>query len=171
VLQDILDGIFVFAQTFTGELVTETMLVRGVNDDMANLKAIASFLERLRPIRAYISMPTRPPAEIWSRSPTEEAIHQAYQIFKKHVKNVEFLIDYEGNDFAITGDAAKDLLSITAVHPMRQDAVTTFLQTAGVNEPLVENLIKQGLLTKKIYHGHYYYLRRFPMVTEKEVSR
>lgn len=38
----------------------------------------------------------------------------------------EDLIGYEGNAFAFTGDVEEDLLSITAVHPMREDAGASF---------------------------------------------
>ena len=45
------------------ELMTETMLAQGVNDGTKNLEAVAEFLVRLQPDRAYLSIPTRPPAE------------------------------------------------------------------------------------------------------------
>lgn len=40
---------------------------------------------------------------------------------------MEYLIGYEGNDFAFTGNIEQDLLSVTAVHPMREDAVNEML--------------------------------------------
>jgi len=44
---------------------------------------------------------------------------------------VEYLIGYEGNAFAFTGNVEEDLLSITSVHPMREDAVKDFLKKAN----------------------------------------
>jgi wyosine [tRNA(Phe)-imidazoG37] synthetase (radical SAM superfamily) len=41
------------------------------------------------------------------------------------------LIGYEGSAFAFTGDVREDLLSITAVHPMREEAVRELLRKAG----------------------------------------
>jgi len=49
--------------------VTETMLVEGVNDEVDHLIEIADFLDRLAPARAYLSIPTRPPAEAWVQPP------------------------------------------------------------------------------------------------------
>ena len=160
-LAAILAGIREFAQSFTGKLVTETMLVRGVNDDLASLAATAAFLGELQPAAAYISIPTRPPAEPWVNMPTQASLHQAYQLFKGQVENVEFIIAYEGNDFTRTSDVAADLLSITAVHPMREDAVKIFLAEAGASTELVAELVARGLLSEAEYQGRRFYVRRF----------
>jgi wyosine [tRNA(Phe)-imidazoG37] synthetase (radical SAM superfamily) len=76
------------------------------------------------------------------------------------VQQVEYLIGYAGNAFAFTGDVEQDLLSITAVHPMRQDAVNIFLKRAGVGWPAVERLMAEGELLETEYDGHTFYLRK-----------
>ncbi|MEA3312102.1 MAG: radical SAM protein, partial [candidate division WOR-3 bacterium] len=119
----ILDGVLGFARGFKGELATETMLVKGFNDGAKRLEETAEFIARLNPAVSYVSIPTRPPAEEWAKAPDEETINRAYQIFKERIANVEYLIGYEGNAFAFTGDFEDDILSITSVHPMREDAV------------------------------------------------
>ena len=43
-LSAVLEGMLAFAEAYRGELTTETMLVRGVNDDAAHLADVASFL-------------------------------------------------------------------------------------------------------------------------------
>ena len=162
-LHKILDGIRSFAGTFEGQLVTETMLVKGVNDEETSLQEIAHFLGQIQPAAAYIAIPTRPPAEQWVHPAPEERIHRAYQLFKEQVDRVELLIGYEGNAFASTGDAEQDLLSIMAVHPMREDAIQNFLKKAGSNWDLVERLVKKELLVELPYDGKRYYLRRIAM--------
>jgi wyosine [tRNA(Phe)-imidazoG37] synthetase (radical SAM superfamily) len=159
-LTAVLDGALEFARVFEGELTTETMLVEGVNDRDDHLREVASFLARLEPARAYLSIPTRPPAEEWVRAPGEEAINRAYQIFAERVDPVETLIGYEGNEFAFTGDAEKDLLSITAVHPMREDAVSEFLARAGAAWPVVHELVERGQLVRTEYKGQRFYMRK-----------
>ncbi len=47
---------------------------------------------------------------------------------------------YEGNAFAATGDAAADLLSITAVHRLREDAVAALLARSGATWDSVQEL-------------------------------
>ena len=70
------------------------------------------------------------------------------------------LIGYEGDAFAFTGDLEEDLLSITAVHPMREDAVEAFLARAGVKRKVLRRLVAEGQLVEAEYGGARFYLRR-----------
>ncbi|MEJ2736060.1 MAG: radical SAM protein, partial [Anaerolineae bacterium] len=167
-LSSILEGVLAFASEYTGELVTETMLVDGVNDGERHLKALASFLTHMQPDRAYLSIPTRPPAEPWTLPPDEQTVNRAYHILRKEVEQVEYLIGYEGNAFAFTGDVEEDLLSITAVHPMREDAVSQFLARAGADPAIVQRLVAQDRLVEADYDGHRFYLRRFGKHSEDQ---
>jgi wyosine [tRNA(Phe)-imidazoG37] synthetase (radical SAM superfamily) len=122
-LDRILDGIKSFANDYQGSLATETMLVQGINDSVASVTSVADYLEQLVPAAAYLAVPTRPTSETGIVPPAERVINQAYQILSDRLPRVELLIGYEGNAFASTGNAEEDLLSITAVHPMREEAV------------------------------------------------
>ncbi|MCD4702301.1 MAG: radical SAM protein, partial [Candidatus Aegiribacteria sp.] len=126
-LSRILEGVQTFAEEYEGKLVTETMLVRNLNDRPEELHAIGEFLEHLKPECAYISVPTRPPAERRVCAPSEDSINMAYNILIEHLDNVEYLIDYEGDEFTPTDDVESDLLGILSVHPMRETAVLKFL--------------------------------------------
>jgi wyosine [tRNA(Phe)-imidazoG37] synthetase (radical SAM superfamily) len=160
-LDTILLGLREFASAFRGRVVTETMLVRGVNDHPEHLAEVAQFLAQLGPSAAYLSAPTRPPAEDWVRPPTEENLTQAYHILNERLEKVEYLIGYEGDAFASTGDARQDLLSITAVHPMRREAVAKLLSGAKADWAVVEELLGAGLLVEARYAGNVFYVRRF----------
>jgi wyosine [tRNA(Phe)-imidazoG37] synthetase (radical SAM superfamily) len=164
-LASILDGALEFADTYGGELATETMLVEGVNDSAALVGEVADFLARLRPSTAYLTIPTRPPAEEWARPPVEGVVNRAYQILSERVERVEYLIGYEGNAFAFTGNVEEDLLSITSVHPMREEAVSEFLDRAGADWPVVHGLIAQGRLVEMEYQGRKFYMRKLDLKT------
>ncbi len=159
-LPAILEGALEFVQTFAGQLVTETMLVEGVNDGVDAIGAVGDFLARLKPQTAYLAIPTRPPAEAWVRSPDEEVINRDYQILQREVAHVEYLVGYEGNAFAFTGDVAGDLLSITSVHPMREDAVHEFLGRAEADWEVVRDLIAGVQLVETTYEGRKFYVRK-----------
>ncbi|MGD9081706.1 MAG: radical SAM protein [Desulfobacterales bacterium] len=160
----ILRGIVEFANDYSGTLVTETMLVRGLNDNAKNFRKIAVFLNHLQPVKAYIAVPTRPPAEKWVAPPDEAVLNEAFHILNEKPLQVEYLIGYEGNTFAPTGDVENDLLSITAVHPMRQDAVNEFLLRTGADWQIVHKLIRQSQLTEAEYEGRKFYIRNFPKI-------
>jgi wyosine [tRNA(Phe)-imidazoG37] synthetase (radical SAM superfamily) len=159
-LTSILEGALEFAKVYEGDLVTETMLVAGVNDGEGHVRKIADFLTCLQPAAAYLAIPTRPPAEKWVCAPAEVALNGAYQILSEKVERVEYLIGYEGDAFAFTGNAEEDLLSITAVHPMREDAVGAFLARAGTDWPMIHRLIGQGQLLRVFHEGREFYVRK-----------
>jgi wyosine [tRNA(Phe)-imidazoG37] synthetase (radical SAM superfamily) len=159
-LATILDGMLEFARAYEGDLVTETMLVDGINDGDDHIAEVANLLARLRPSKSYLAIPTRPPAEEWVRPPGEEAINRSYQLLKTKVNQVEYLIGYEGDAFAFTGNVQEDLLSITAVHPMREEAVSTFLARAGADWTVVDGLVAQRQLVDVEYDGQKFYVRR-----------
>jgi wyosine [tRNA(Phe)-imidazoG37] synthetase (radical SAM superfamily) len=160
-LQSILEGMLEFGKSYPGTLVTETMLVAGINDGEENLKEIASFLARLRPRISYISIPTRPPAESWILPPAEQIVARAHQILERKVDRVELLIGYEGNAFASTGNPVEDLLAITAVHPMQEQAVAQLLERTGADWTVVGELRDRGQLVQTEYGGKKFFLRAF----------
>jgi wyosine [tRNA(Phe)-imidazoG37] synthetase (radical SAM superfamily) len=166
-MDSILDGALQFASQFEGELTTETMLVRGVNDDDDQIRDVARFLARLEPAAAYLAIPTRPPAEEWVHPPAEDVINRAYQLLSDTVDHVEYLVGYEGNAFAFTGHVEEDLLSITSVHPMREDAVDEFLARAGADWAVVHRLVGQDRLVETEYGGHRFYLRKLRVRQER----
>lgn len=159
-LQEILDGMLAFSQMYRGNLVTETMLVEGVNEDEDSIHAIAEFLFQLKPDQAYLSIPTRPPAEKWVNPPSEEVLNRAFQILCENGIKTEYLIGYEGNAFAFTGNVEEDILSIASVHPMREDAVTEFLSKAKSDWSVVEKLIAEDRLVETTYREKKFYTRK-----------
>ncbi len=161
-LEPILDGMLRFADTFKGELTTESMLIQGRNDNSEEIEGVASFLAELRPDVAYLAIPTRPPAKRTVTAASEQAINMAYQIFSKRLSSGEYLIGYEGNAFAFTGNAEADLLSITSVHPMREEAVIAFLKKAGSKWVVIDRLIEDGSLAEVEYQGRKFYVRKLP---------
>jgi len=161
-LDRILEGISRFSSTHRGEWTTETMLVQGVNDAAAEIHKVAEFISRLKPMKSYLSIPTRPPAVKRVKPPEEEVVNKAYQIFREKSIEVEYLIGYEGNAFASTGDVESDLLSITSVHPMREDAVGELLSGAGASWSLIDRLIADGKMVKVEHDDAGFFVRRFP---------
>jgi len=167
-LAAIQEGMLQFAESYSGKLMTETMLVTGLNDGEDHLREVAEFLARLRPDVAYLAIPTRPPAEEWAQPPDEDVINRAYQVLSEELEHVEYLIGHEGNAFAFTGNVEEDLLSITAVHPMREDAVDEFLGKARADWSTVHQLVAQDRLVETEYGGYRFFLRRLNKDSEDQ---
>ena len=161
-LEQILNGIRAFAKTFRGVLTTETMMLAGINDDPASIRGVADFLAEVNPAKAYLAVPTRPPAEPDVCVPDELAMVRAYDIFRSKKVDAEFLVHDEGDSFALAGNAGEELLAITAVHPMRHESVESLLAKAGASWDVVNELESEGKLKHVAYADHVFYVRQFP---------
>jgi wyosine [tRNA(Phe)-imidazoG37] synthetase (radical SAM superfamily) len=169
-LNMILKGIQDFAESFKGAVVSETMLVDGI-DYTNEFKRISEFLAGLKKLnRAYIAVPTRPPTETWAKPAQEKVVNLAFQVFSEElgIDRVEYLIGYEGNAFAFTGDVEKDLLSIMAVHPMRGEAVKEFLRKANAGWQIIEKLLAAEKLVELEYGEDMFYMRKLPNIRGNE---
>jgi wyosine [tRNA(Phe)-imidazoG37] synthetase (radical SAM superfamily) len=160
-LDAILAGVLQFSETFRGKLVTETMLLKNINDGEDVLELLAQFLYHIGPEVAYIAIPTRPPAFEGIFPANEAAVTLAYEIFARHNITTELLTGYEGNAFASSGNFADDILSITAVHPMRKDAVIELMAKANATPEILDKLISDGFIEKLGFNNQEYYLRKF----------
>jgi wyosine [tRNA(Phe)-imidazoG37] synthetase (radical SAM superfamily) len=169
-LNDVLDGIAEFTDKFEGVIISETMLIDGINYGN-EFERIAEFLDHLKGLdKAYVAIPTRPPAEEWVKPVKEETVNRAFQVFadKLGADRVEYLIGYEGNAFAFAGKAEEDLLSITAVHPMRREAVIEFFRKADADWSIIEKLLGENKLVQLEYEGNKYYMRK--LLSRREVK-
>ncbi len=159
-VEKIKSGLIEFSKSFKGILFTETMLINNYNDAPIDLIKTASFIKRLNPQKSFISVPIRPPAEKTVEIPNEEKINLAYQIFCENNLQTEVLIGYEGNDFFYSGNVEEEILSITSVHPMRKDAIESYLKKAGAGFGIIIHMIEKGKIKEINYKGHKYYLRK-----------
>ena len=155
----ILRGIREFAARYAGTLISETMLLAGINDSPDSLIATAEFLTGIAPRTAYLAVPIRPPTVEGTHGPDEAGLIRAHQIFSARLPKVELLTGHETGNFAHTGNAREDLLAITAVHPMREAAVRHLLAEDRADWSLIEALLAEGALKAVEYADERFYLR------------
>lgn len=160
-LKTVLEAISLFRKQFKSKFVTETMLLNGLNDMPDEIETIADFIATLQPDMAYIAIPTRPTAFNEAIPASEQMLNFAYQAMVSRNLNAELLTGYEGNAFTTTGDFIEDLLSIIAVHPMREDAVLDLLEKSTASYETLLSLIQQQKIEKVGYHQNIYYVRKF----------
>jgi wyosine [tRNA(Phe)-imidazoG37] synthetase (radical SAM superfamily) len=169
-LPKILDGIFTFRKNYSGELVTETMLVNGLNDNATATQQLCVFLLNLHPSKSYLSIPIRPPAEPGITPPSPDSLQQIINICSVQIPFMDLLFETEVGEFISTGDLAEDILSITAVHPLREEALRTMVSMAGGTWSVVEELLTTNEISSIDYRNERYFLRHFkklPMRSNK----
>ena len=158
-LDGIMQGTRALAESFDGSLITETMLVKGINDADEIVEGTAEFISELEPKISYISVPIRPPSEEWAAIPSDESIMRIIgTLVSRRIRTVP-LIERELGDFTYTGDIKEDLLAITSVHPMRKDSVVEMIERAGTGWDIVEGMVRSGELASSEYRGCIFYRR------------
>jgi wyosine [tRNA(Phe)-imidazoG37] synthetase (radical SAM superfamily) len=157
----LLEGIGQFSSSYNGKLITETMLIKGINDGSFNLIQTAAFIAQLNPDVAYLSIPTRPPAVDAVCAPPETIVTQAYQIFLNAGLTAELLLGFEGVNMGYTGNAIEDIINICTVHPVREDTMEELLRKDHADNSLLKSLIKSQFIRQVQYNSKKYYIRQF----------
>jgi wyosine [tRNA(Phe)-imidazoG37] synthetase (radical SAM superfamily) len=156
-----IEGLKHFANAFTGTLVTETMLVKNLNDSESGLKLTAELVKTLNPSMAYISVPTRPPAVESIKVPDEETLTKAYQIYTQAGLNTELILGFEGTNTGFTGNIYEDILNICTVHPLREDTMQELLQKNNSDFGVVNTLMHNQLIQEVGFQSKRFYVRQF----------
>ena len=160
-LPSILKGMLKFRGRYQGELVTETMLVSGINDNEPAIHHLCEYLDELKPLKSYLSIPTRPPAESWVRPPDADSLQRVFQMIGSSNIFMDLLFELENTDFQSTGNITEDILGITAVHPIREEALQNMVSLAHADLSIVEELLASGKIARIQYRGVWFYVRRF----------
>ena len=157
--QDILNGIIEFSKAYKGTLVTETMLVDGINDHEACIKKVAEQLTVILPKKAYLLVPTRPPAENSIKRSSKDSLINAVEIIRSisgvHVECITG--DEKEEGFFFSEDIVNDLLSITSVHPIRKEIVDEMLKKRNVDKAVIDDLVKRDMIVEFLFEGKKFY--------------
>ena len=156
-LEKILQGIQTFAQEYSGKLLTETMLIHGINSEENELRKIASFINKLSVDTSYLSLPIRPPAEKFVHPATKETIDLTTRIFHENNIPIQINSEYEGSNLSYLNDLEQEILSIASVHPIREEGIQELLQKAHADWCVIEALIKKGKLKETTYKNKRFY--------------
>ena len=154
-------GLLQFSAEYSGKLVSETMLVNDVNDSVDVLRQTVDLVDKVRPSVAYLSIPTRPPAQKTVFAPNVEKINYAYQIFIENGLNTELILGFEGTDTGFTGNAKDDIINMCSVHPIREDTMQEILRKDKAEPALLNTLLEKNYIVKLRYNSKNFYLRNF----------
>ncbi len=146
-LGEILSGVRRFGEEFSGELITETMFIQGINDKIDEVEQIAEFLGNVGPKVAYIGVPTRPPAEKVC-GPDISFIELAKEIFDNYV-TTKLLVEPEKDDHMVRN--LDDALKMAQVHPVKETIIKKIYDN-------IEDLEKEFTVVE--YKGERYYFKK-----------
>jgi len=160
-LDQVLAGMVTFAKEFKGKIISESMLLQGINDNDIHINSLVNFLQKLKPAVAYIAVPTRPSVEAYAIPSRPYVVARAFQIFSEKIPHVELLVEPEGDDFAVSGDIQQDILSISSVHPLSKQKLRKMLEKANTDWSVVDDLLQRKMLKRLRYQDQDFYIRNF----------
>ena len=160
-IEQMLEGIRVFAHEFTGRLLTESMLTQGVNDTPAQVKRIAEFIASIQPEMAYLSLPLRAPAEDWVQAPSDENVIQLHQIFMNIFPRTALMADLPEANLPGSDDPLHTLIETLKVHPLPQAEVLAYLAKNRLPVDTLEELIAQKEVRASVYKGKTFYAANY----------
>ena len=74
---------------------------------------------------------------------------------------MELITGYEGNDFVYTGNFEDELLSTLSVHPMREEAIESFIEKSIAGWSILQKLLTEKKLVEVEYAGNKFYQKNF----------
>jgi wyosine [tRNA(Phe)-imidazoG37] synthetase (radical SAM superfamily) len=160
-MDQVFNGIHRFAYTYKGRLITETMLIKEVNDTTVEAEQAATFIADLHPEIAYLALPLRPPAEDWVQPPSEDKLMDVFQIFKTHIPQVELLMDLPDTELFAESDPIQSLLNTLQVHPLSKNEISSYLSSNHLEWKSIEDLVEKEILKPVHTQDSEFYVRTY----------
>jgi wyosine [tRNA(Phe)-imidazoG37] synthetase (radical SAM superfamily) len=114
--EKIIEGLAAFRREFKGQIWLEIMLVKGLNDGPAHLRALKKAIARIRPDRVQLNTVVRPPAEKSARPLTPAELEAARRALGG---DAEIIADFAGEKrTAAPADPAAAIVETLLRRPM-----------------------------------------------------
>jgi wyosine [tRNA(Phe)-imidazoG37] synthetase (radical SAM superfamily) len=156
-LKEIIGSLISFSHEYSGRLLLELLLVKGVNDSD---KAISNFINVASQIKfemIHLNTVFRPPAYPGVKRLSTNELENIYLKFKRSGLRVSPVGAFEGI-FNVNGEIdLEKILSVVSKRPLTvEDLACSFGTNINAIKILVEELLKKRLATVKYYDGENY---------------
>jgi len=157
----VVEGIMLFRSDYRGRLITETMLVKGVNDSPEVLENTARLIAEISPAKAYIMVPVRPPAEPWVKPASAKALVTLYHLIEERGVRAEILGKPEPPPPPPSEDPVRFVAATVAVHPLRRSYVEKLFAEKGLDiGEAFKRLREEYCVEEAEFQGEVFLVRR-----------
>lgn len=80
-IEDIINGLVLLRREYRGKIYLEIMLVKGINDSFKEMEKLKEVVDKIRPEKIQLVMPSRPPSEDWVLAPDLKTVKEIQEIF------------------------------------------------------------------------------------------
>ena len=155
-LADIIKGLVLFRREFAGRIWLEVMLVKGVNDSPADVRALKKTVETIRPDKIQLNTVVRPPAEKWAMPLSPAKLNR---IRKELGERAEIIAGPKGRRVSSgIRSLRNEILAITGRRPVTLADLTTSLGRPKTEiRPHLETLLRWRRIVRQRHKGSVYY--------------
>ena len=155
-IEKIIKGIIDFKKIYKGKMWLEIMLVKDINENEAELNALKSAVEQIKPDKIQLNTPVRPPSEEWVKTLSSSKLIKIKKFFGN---KCEVIADFNRKGHkAYLKDVEEEILTLINRRPVTSKDISASLGL-HINEVVkyVEDLEKQKKINAKIYQGRRYF--------------
>ena len=155
-VEEIICALSLFRREFKGLIWLEVMLVKGINDSPADIRALKRAIARIRPDKVQLNTVVRPPAEKWARPLSRRALDQ---VRKELGGEAEVVAEFKKKTRSPSGlDIRKAILSMAERRPVtRKDIASSLGRKEKDIRSHLEALLRWRRLSQRKHRGSVYY--------------
>ncbi|MGB7297542.1 MAG: radical SAM protein [Candidatus Aminicenantales bacterium] len=161
---EIIRALEAFRREFKGRIWLEVMLVKGINDSPADIRALKKAIARIRPDRIQLNTVVRPPAETWAGPLSHRALQK---INKELGERAEVVAELRRRRRHPAGrNLSEAIISMVDRRPVTLSDITSSLgRTEREVQPYLETLLRSKRIRRKRHQGSVYFA---PNLTGRE---
>jgi wyosine [tRNA(Phe)-imidazoG37] synthetase (radical SAM superfamily) len=154
-IETIIDGLKRFREFYKGNIWLEIMLVKGFNDDQAELSRIKKALTEIRPDKIHLNTVIRPPSETCAH-PLNSAEMTAIKYFIS--ENCEIIAGFYGKRKREAQKIEGSIIEMTRRRPVTVIDIANVFGISEANALRMVECLKAGRKLKEVYYrGKKYY--------------
>ncbi len=155
----IIDGLIQFRKEFSGKIWLEIVFVKGINDNMEEIKKIAEALEKIQPDKIHLNTVIRPPTEKWAKPLSFEELEKIKECLGE---KTEIVTPRKEMRAEMKRRAIESKISeIAKRRPVsREELSRIFYMNEGDISKIVESLLERGILKMEKFEGTDYFITR-----------
>jgi wyosine [tRNA(Phe)-imidazoG37] synthetase (radical SAM superfamily) len=155
-VEQMIEGLAAFRREFTGRILLEVMIVRGVNDSLEELEKLAAAVQSFGADAIQINTVTRPGAEPGAGAADEEVLQQALKLFGPGAEIIGFF-QKERSVFE-KENCAERIAALVSRHPCTAADICSALGlTSESVDTCLTLLLQKGRISVMAHGGNTFY--------------
>jgi wyosine [tRNA(Phe)-imidazoG37] synthetase (radical SAM superfamily) len=168
-LDAIIAGLKCFRREYSGQIWLEVMLVKGFNDNAAEMALLHDAIAQIHPDKVHLNTVIRPPAESAAQALSARELRRWQEILGA---NVEIIAERPERPAPAAGHlVVHDLIQLLARHPATLDEIVESLNCKhGIIWLIMNALLESGAIKVREHHGKKFYVAATPTASSNHTE-